>query len=80
LSAVTYQAPVRQGDIVEIAAVISSSGRTSLTVDVEMLGEELLSGTRRACGTGRFVFVALDEHGQPVAIHEIPPFPANGGA
>ena len=37
-----------------------------MTVDVELQAETLLSGKRRACGTGRFVMVAVDESHRPV--------------
>ena len=30
--------------------------------------EELLTGARRRCGNGRFVFVAVDAHGQSVLL------------
>lgn len=58
---VTYIAPVHHGEIVEIEAVVSGAGRTSLTVDVEMSAEVLLTGERRSCGRGTFVFAAIDE-------------------
>jgi acyl-coenzyme A thioesterase PaaI-like protein len=37
---VSYQAPVRQGEIVEIAAEVSRVGRSSVTVEVQMYAEE----------------------------------------
>ena len=64
----TFEAPVHHGEVVEIDAVVIGSGRSSVTVEVEMHAEELLSGDRRRCGTGRFVLVAVDEHGRPVAL------------
>jgi acyl-CoA hydrolase len=63
---VRYDAPVGHGEIVELTATIASVGRSSVAVDVEMVGEELLSGERRRCGSGRFVFVAVDNDGKPV--------------
>lgn len=66
---VRFVAPVRHGEIVEIIARVAATGTTSVTVDVEMLAETLLSGTRRQCGTARFVLVAVDEDGRSTPIH-----------
>lgn len=67
---VSYEAPVRQGEIVEIAAEVSRVGRSSVTVEVQMFAEELLSGSRRRTGRGRFAFVAVDADGRPVPVDE----------
>lgn len=65
---VDYVAPVRHGEIVEVLARVVATGRTSMTVEVSMVSEELLSGERRLCGTGRFVFVAIDGDGSPIPV------------
>jgi acyl-CoA hydrolase len=65
---VDYEAPVHHGEIVEIDASVAATGRTSVTVEVEMHAETLLTGERRRCGRGRFVFVALDEDGRPTPV------------
>ena len=65
---VDYVAPVRHGEIVEVLARVVGTGRTSMTVQVSMVSEELLSGERRLCGKGRFVFVALDDEGRPAPV------------
>lgn len=65
---VAYEAPVHHGEIVEVVARVAEVGRTSVAIEVEMSAEALLSGERRRCGTGRFTFVAIDEHERPVAI------------
>jgi len=65
---VDYVAPVRHGEIVEVLARVVATGRTSMTVRVSMVSEELLSGERRLCGKGRFVFVAIDDAGNPIPV------------
>lgn len=65
---IDYEAPVHRGEIVEIDATVVETGRTSVTVHVEMHAEELLTGARRRCGNGRFVFVAVDAQGQSVQL------------
>jgi uncharacterized protein (TIGR00369 family) len=65
---VDYRAPVHHGEIVEVIAEVASVGHTSVTIEVEMIAEAMLTGERRSCGTGRFVFVALNENGRSVEI------------
>lgn len=65
---VEFMQPVRHGEIAELTARPVASGTTSLTVGVEMVAEDLLTGERRVCATGRFVFVALDDDGRPTAV------------
>lgn len=65
---VAYEAAVHHGEIVEIAATVAAVGRTSVTVDVEMTAEELLTGERRRCGHGRFAFAAVDDRGAPTPV------------
>jgi acyl-CoA hydrolase len=65
---IAYEAPIHNGEVVEIEAKVFGTGRTSVTVDVEMHSEQLLTGVRRRCGTGRFVLVAVDDNGRPVPL------------
>lgn len=65
---IEFHAPVRHGEIAELTARVVATGRTSMTVEVLMVSEGLLSGERRLCGTGRFIFVALDEAGTPAPV------------
>lgn len=65
---VEYIAPVHHGEIVEIEAEVSGTGRTSVTVEVVMSAEVLLTGERRHCGRGRFVFAAIDESERSVVL------------
>jgi acyl-CoA hydrolase len=72
---VQFTHPVRHGQIAELTAWVAEVGRTSLTVTVELVAEDLLSGERVTCSSGRFVFVALDEDGRP---KRVPPLTASG--
>jgi acyl-CoA hydrolase len=65
---VAYEAPVHEGEIVEVAARVAGVGRTSVAIEVEMSAEALLTGERRRCGGGRFTFVAVDAGDRPVEI------------
>jgi acyl-CoA hydrolase len=67
---VEFKVPVHAGQLVELIARVAAVGRTSVTVNVEMYAEELLSGERVLATSGSFVFVAIDEESRPVPIRE----------
>lgn len=72
---VDFHVPVRQGQLVELVARITATGRTSMTVDVDLYAEDLLTGDRQLGTRGRFVLVALDAHGNSTAV---PPLATRG--
>jgi acyl-CoA hydrolase len=59
---------VRQGQLVELLARVVATGNTSLTVEVKLFSENLLTGERKLCTQGRFVLVAVDESGQKSSV------------
>ena len=63
-----FHVPVEQGQLAELIARIVDAGRTSVTVEVDLYAEDLLTGDRRLGTRGRFVLVALDAHGKPTAV------------
>ena len=68
-----FEVPVQQGQVVELIARVTETGRTSMVVEVELIAEDLLSGDRQRATRGRFVMVALDAHGRPT---RVPPLEA----
>ena len=70
---IDFHMPVREGELIELIARVVSTGRTSVTVEVVLYAEDLLTGERRLSTRGRFVLVALDAAGHPTSI---PPLPA----
>jgi acyl-CoA hydrolase len=65
---VDFHVPVRQGQLAEVVGRVTDTGRTSLTVEVELWAEDLLTGKRELCTKGSFVLVAVDEQGRPTPI------------
>ncbi len=63
-----FHHPIRVGSIVEAVARVVSTGRTSMTVEVELRAEALLSGERCQTAKGPFVMVAVDENQKPVPV------------
>lgn len=65
---IEFHEPIPVGELVELVAHVERAGRSSMTVAVQMIRENLLSGQRRAVVRGSFEMVAVDERGRPVAI------------
>lgn len=58
---IDYTAPVKLGQIVELTAKVIRVGRTSLSVEVEMVAENMVGGERVLCTRGLFHMVAKTE-------------------
>jgi acyl-CoA hydrolase len=67
----TFEAPVHVGDLVELSARLTWTGRSSMEVQVTVMAERVVTGERRRASTAYLVYVALDKNGQPMAA---PPF------
>lgn len=65
---IDFTCPIREGDMVEMASRPTRIGRTSVTVEVELWGEDLRTGERRRAAAAEFVMVAVDEGGRPTPI------------
>jgi acyl-CoA hydrolase len=65
-----FHVPGHQGQLAEVVGRVSRTGRTSMTVEVELWAEDLLTGTRELCTKGSFVLVAVDKDGRPVPIQD----------
>jgi len=63
-----FHHPIRVGSVFEAVARVVSTGRTSMTVEVELWAETLLSGERCQTAKGLFVMVAVDENQKPVPV------------
>ena len=68
---VDFQAGARHGSLVELSAQVVGTGRTSMTVSVDLVSEDLVSGARQLCARGRFVLVALDENQKPAPVPQL---------
>ncbi len=69
---VEFREPVQVGELIEIVARVVRSGRTSMTVAVEILREEVATGQRSRAMHGTFEMVAVGEDGRPVPIAKTP--------
>ncbi len=65
---VDFKVPIRAGRIVELAARVVLTGRTSMTVKVDVYSQHFAEESKQLCTTGYFNFVALDRTGR----HTVP--------
>lgn len=68
---IDFSAPAHVGEVVEIAACVTNTGRSSLTVATAMEAESPETGERRRCTTANLVFVAIDENGAPTPLRAV---------
>ena len=69
---VTFHAPIPQGFMVLLEAVVTCVGRTSMEVRVEVVGENPVTGDAVHTTTAHLVFVALDA-GEPTEVPRLLP-------
>ena len=64
----TFQQPIRIGDLVTLNAEVSYVGRTSMEAEVHVTAENPISGERTHTNRAYVVYVALDGAGNPVPV------------
>jgi acyl-CoA hydrolase len=69
---VAFHAPIPEGHMVLLEAIVTCVGRTSMEVRVEVHGENPVSGEVSHTTTAHLIFVALDE-GVPVEVPGVLP-------
>ncbi len=70
---VSFDVPIKLGDMVTIKAHVSRAFSTSMEVWADVWTENQFSGERTKCNSAIYTFVAIDEHGKPTAIPAVVP-------
>jgi len=65
IEAMTFEAPVRVGDVVSLYTRVTRVGKTSVTVHIETIVQRAFGTESVKVTEGDFVFVAIDEAGRP---------------
>lgn len=65
---VSFEKPIRLGDIVTIEAKVSRSFSTSMEVGMQVYVEDHQSGKRILCNEAMYTFVAVDQLGRPIEV------------
>ena len=70
LDEVTFQRPVRVGQLIKIYGCVENIGTTSITLLMEARKHNVHSGKQKVVCTTHMKFVSVDEEGEPVALSE----------
>ncbi|HMM49637.1 MAG TPA: acyl-CoA thioesterase [Miltoncostaeaceae bacterium] len=65
---ISFGVPIRVGDLVEVTATVTSVGRTSMRVLVEVRRENPIRGQSELCTHGNFTMVAMDAERHPTPV------------
>lgn len=68
IESVAFKKPVSVGDRVGCYASLLKTGRTSMTINIEVWVTRRHSQDFEKAAEGRFIFVSLDENGRPKVI------------
>jgi len=68
VDSMTFHSPVSIGNLVQVSAAVTWTGRTSIETRVVVTAEDVLTGVVMHTNTAFFVYVALDEEGQPTPV------------
>ncbi len=70
---VSFQHPIKLGDIVTIEAKVSRAFKSSMEVYMEVFVEHHTTGERTKCNEAIYTFVAVDQLGQAINVPELLP-------
>ena len=73
VDSVSFENPIKLGDVVTIRATVTRDFRTSLETYIEVTAENLPSKTHYKCNTAYYTFVALDSNGRPKPVAQVVP-------
>ncbi len=70
VDSVSWENPIKLGDVVTIHATVTRAFSTSMETHIEVWAENLPTRTRYKCNEAYYTFVALDSNGRP---RKVPP-------
>ncbi|MGB1018818.1 MAG: acyl-CoA thioesterase [Chitinophagales bacterium] len=70
---VSFQNPIKIGDVVTITAKVTRSFNTSVEVYIDVWAENLPTQNKYKCNTAYYTFVALDSNGRPTKVPVVSP-------
>ena len=65
VDSMTFIAPMRVGDVLEVYTEVERVGRTSMQIHIEAFAERFQTRHREKVTDATFTFVAVDDHGRP---------------
>ncbi len=73
IDSMTFDKPVHMGELLELIAEVTWTGRTAMEVQVNVTAENPLTGDRVPTNSAYLVYVALDARGQPAPVPPLIP-------
>lgn len=73
IDSVDFLSSAKVGDVLELEAVVSNAGRSSMEVYVRVTSTNLLTGEEKLTTESYVTMVAVDENGKPVPVPGIHP-------
>lgn len=70
---VSFQQPIKLGDIVTIEAKVSRAFSSSMEVFMEVFVEHHTTGEKKRCNEAMYTFVAVDQIGNAIPVPELEP-------
>ena len=70
ISSVTFEKPVRPGQIIKIYGQVKKVGNTSITIRLEARRHSVYNGTQRLVCSTEMVFVRIDGDGEAIPLSE----------
>ncbi len=70
---VSFEHPIKLGDIVTIKAKVSRSFSSSMEVGMKVYVEDHQTGEEKLCNEAMYTFVAVDQIGKPINVPELVP-------
>lgn len=68
IDSMTFHEPIELGDVISIYTDIEKTGRTSVTVKMDVFAERGPARTLHQVTEGRYIFVAIDKDGRPTPL------------
>lgn len=65
INSMSFLRPVQVGDVVSCYAKLIKQGRTSMDIQIDVWTNNQYFNDAHQVTTGKFIFVAIDEHGKP---------------
>jgi acyl-CoA hydrolase len=70
---VSFQHPIKLGDVITIEATVSRAFTTSVEVRLDVFAQNIPSGTRVKSNEAYYTFVALDQNGRTIPVPPLLP-------
>jgi len=70
---VSFNQPIKLGDVVTLEAKVSRAFSTSMEVFIDVFVENHSTGVKTKCNEAIYTFVAVDQMGHPISVPELIP-------